>query len=602
MLISPWQDRTLRWLVALLVLCTLVALIVFAQVSVPLTSAPIPVQTPLPGTVSGSSCLSLGAADPDASGSGLVHVKILAINDFHGQIATGQTSSQRPVGSAPVLASYLEAAMEVFGPENTIIALPGDVIGASPPESGLLSDEPTLLFYNEFANSCCTGGNGETSSACNMVATPGNHEFDRGTSELLRQVYGGNGNTTISHLTDPYPGSLTPYTCSNVVWKENDTPIFPPYIIRNVSGIPIAFIGADTVMTPERLAPHRADDVRFLNETESINRYVAEVQKDGIHAIVVLLHEGGEQQAYEGATKDGATVTGRVTGIVAGLDGDVDVVLSGHTHKFTNAYLPNAAGKSVLVTQAYSYSNGYADVNLTLDPVSRDITSASAQIVTAYGDHAPGITPDPEAAALLAQSEQTVAPVTGRLIAVIERDIIRDQDTNGESALGDLLADAQRSVMGTDVAFITTGSMRADLEKGNVTWGDLFTIQPFSGTVVSMRLTGQQIRDALERQWQEPLPPHNLGVSGLTYTYDTTKPTGSRVQDVLVGGVPLDPSTTYTAAMMDYLSIGGDGYTEFTSGTLITTGPSDVDTLATYLRSLPQPVNLPADKREVNVS
>ncbi|MFA4826283.1 MAG: bifunctional metallophosphatase/5'-nucleotidase [Methanoregula sp.] len=526
-----------------------------------------------------------------------VHVKILAINDFHGQLPPGQAVNKRPTGSAPVLASYLKSAMVSGNADGTFIALPGDIVGASPPQSGLLADEPTLLFFNEFANLSCPGRIGSADSGCNMVATVGNHEFDRGTGELLRQVYGGNGTSSVPHLTDPYPGSRSSYTCANVVWKENGTPIFPPYIIRNISGVPIAFIGADTMTTPERLAPHRADEVRFLNETESINRYVAEVQKDGMHAIVILLHEGGDQQAYEGTTRDGVNVTGRVTGIVAGLDGDVDVVLSGHTHAFSNAWLPNAAGKPVLVTQAWSYSKGYADVDLILDPASRDIVNKSARIIVAYADSPPGTIPDPETAAFLAEDGQAVAPVIGRQIAVIARDITRDMDAAGESALGDLLADAQRSVMETDVAFITTGTMRSDLKQGNATWSDVFTIQPFSGTVVSMKLTGQQIRDALERQWQEPLPPHPLGVSGLSYTYDTKQPSGSRVQEVRVRGVSLDPAATYTAAMMDYLSIGGDGYTVFTNGTLITTGSSDVDTLASYLGSLPQPVNVTTDGR-----
>ncbi|MDO9549963.1 MAG: bifunctional metallophosphatase/5'-nucleotidase [Methanoregula sp.] len=525
-----------------------------------------------------------------------VHVKILAINDFHGQLPPGQTQNKRPVGGAPVLASYLKSAMASGNADGTIIALPGDVVGASPPQSGLLSDEPTQLFFNEFANPSCAGTMG-ADVGCNMVATPGNHEFDRGTGELLRQVNGGNGNSPIIHLVDPYPGSRSAYTCSNVVWKENGTTIFPPYVIRNVSGVSIAFIGADTVTTPERLAPHRADDVRFLNETESINQYVAEVQKNGIHAIVVLLHEGGVQQAYEGSTSDGTNVTGRVKGIVAGLDGDVDVVLSGHTHEFTNAYLPNAAGKPVLVTQAWSYSKGYADVDLVLDPASRDIVSKSARIIVAYADSPPGTAPDPAASAFLAKDGQAVAPVVGQQVAIVAQDITRNPDAAGESALGDLLADAQRSVMETDVAFITTGTMRSDLRQGNATWGDLYSIQPFSGTIVSVKLTGQQINDALERQWQEPLPPHPLGVSGLSYSYDMTRPVGSRVQEVLVGGIPLDPAASYTAAMMDYLSIGGDGYTVFSNGTLITTGPSDVDLLVSYLRSYPQPVKMTVDGR-----
>ena len=591
MAVSPRYDRTLLSLS--IILCIFSALTVMLMISGPVSLQAGP-GSPTPVTIP-SGCLSDVVSGTGQNG--LVNVKILAINDFHGQMSAGQTSSKRPAGSAPVLASYLKAATGVFGPSNTIVALPGDIVGASPPESGLLSDEPALLFFNEFANACCSIGNDRQDSACNMVATPGNHEFDRGTTELLRQVYGGDGNTTITHLSDPYPGSRSSYTCSNVFWRENGTTVFPPYLIRNVGGIPIAFIGADTVATPERLAPHRADDVRFLNETESINRYVAEVHNNGIHAIVVLLHEGGDQQPYEGTTRYGENVTGRVTGIVAGLDGDVDVVLSGHTHEFTNAYLPNAAGKPVLVTQAYSSSKGYADVNLTLDPASRDIVSKSAQIVIAYADNPPGSVPDPETTALLAKDRQAVAPVVDRLIAVAAEDITRDQDAAGDSALGDLVADAQRSVMETDVAFVTTGTLRSDLKKGNVTWGDLFTIQPFSGTVVSMKLSGQQIRDALERQWQEPLPPHNLAVSGLTYTYDPTKPAGSRVQEVLIGRVPLDPSATYTAAMMDYLSIGGDGFTVFTNGTLITTGQSDVNTLASYLGTLPQPVNVTADKR-----
>ncbi|MFA4860291.1 bifunctional UDP-sugar hydrolase/5'-nucleotidase [Methanoregula sp.] len=598
MVSSPWQDRTLLRLIVLLLLCAGMAIIASALVSHPLTPPGPASELPfLSGSaVTGSSCLSTGNAERTA-GSGPISVKILAVNDFHGQMPAGQTTNKRPVGSAPVLASYLKAATDVFGPANTFLVFPGDVIGASPPQSGLLYDEPSQIFFNEFANPCCTGKNDPAESGCNLVMTPGNHEFDRGTGELLRQVYGGNGNASITHLANPYPGTRSSYTCSNVVWKENGTTIFPPYVIRNISGISVAFIGADTITTPERLAPHRADDILFLNETESINRYVAEVKKNGIHAIVVLLHEGGEQQAYEGWTRTGTNVTGRVTGIVAGLDGDVDVVLSGHSHQFTNAYLPNAAGNPVLVTQAYSYSKGYADVNLTLDPVTRDIVSKSAQVVLAYADQPPGSTPDPESAELLSLDEQAVAPVIGRQIAVASHDVTRDESAAGESALGDLLADSQRSVMGTDVAFITTGTMRSDIKAGNVTWGDLFSVQPFSGTVVSMKLTGQQIRHALERQWQEPQPPHTLGVSGLTYTYNVIRPAGNRVQDVFVGGVPLDPAATYTAAMMDYLSIGGDGYTIFTNGTFIASGPSDVDTLASYLGSLPQPVNVTADGR-----
>jgi len=171
----------------------------------------------------------------------------------------------------------------------------------------------------------------------------------------MRKINGGNGTTNITHLVDPYPGSRAGYVCANVVWKANNTPILPPYTLRNVSGVPVAFIGADTMDTPGLEEPVDVEGVAFLDEAESINRYIPEIQKQGVHAIVVLLHEGGSQAPYDGPTQANGTVTGRVAGIIPLLDADVDVVLTGHTHSFTNAYMTNAGKKPVLVTQAYMY-------------------------------------------------------------------------------------------------------------------------------------------------------------------------------------------------------------------------------------------------------
>ena len=527
----------------------------------------------------------------------IVHVKILAINDFHGQLPPGQTLNKRPVGGSPVLASYLKSAMASGNADGTIIALPGDVVGASPPESGLLLDEPTLLFYNTYANPYCNIASHPPDASCNMVATLGNHEFDKGIPELMRKIQGGDGATTIPHLVDPYPGTRTTYVCANVVWKVNKTPVLSPYILRNVGGVPIAFIGADTMNTPRIQNSANIEDVIFMDEAESINRYIPEIQKQGVHAIVVLLHEGGVQAPYDGPTQVNGTVTGRVADIIPRLDSDVDVVLSAHTHEFTNTYLTNAGGKPVLVTQAYMYSKGYADVDLMIDRANGDIVEKSARIIPAYADEPPGTSPDPATAAFLAADEKVIAPEVDRLIGVAAMDITRAQNSAGESALGDLVADGQRAAMKADVGFVTSGSLRADLSRGNITWGDLYAVQPFAGTVLSMTLTGEQIRQALEQQWQSPLPPHNLMVSGFVYTYDAAKPTGSRVTVVKINGRPLDPKTSYTAAMVDYLAGGGDGYTTFKEGKDITNGPVDVDALTSYVGSLPQPVNVTIDGR-----
>lgn len=517
-----------------------------------------------------------------------VHVKILAVNDFHGQLPDGQKLGGEPAGSAPVLASYLKYTMTDAGGAATFIALPGDVVGASPPESGLLLDEPAVLFFN-----CLAGDRPE------MIATFGNHEFDRGTDELLRMIRGGNGATTLARPVDPYPGAAAEYVSSSVAWKTNGTLLAAPYTIRDAGGAKIAFVGATTIATPSIQRPVNVEELAFGDEISSINRYIPEIQQQGVHAIVVLLHEGGSQDPYDGPTREGENVTGRVAAIVAGLDPDVDVVLSGHTHAFTNAYLENAGKKPVLATQAYSYGRAFADVDIVIDPLTGEVTHASARIVPAYKN---GTAPDPEALSLLRMSEEAVGPLTARAITTASTEITRSQTEAGESALGNLVADGQRAAMNADIAFITTGSLRAEIPEGNVTWGDLYAVQPFSSTVLSMTMTGEQVRDALERQWETPLPPHNLAVSGLSYTFDERKPAGSRVVEVRVNGAPLDPDAEYTAAMVDFLATGGDRYTVFTEGTNVVNGPSDVDALVAYMESLPKPVDAKADTRITKVA
>ena len=532
--------------------------------------------------------IPIALSGPFSPGPEPVHVKILAVNDFHGQFPDGQKLDGEPAGSAPVLASYLKGAMADADDATTFIVFPGDVVGASPPESGLLLDEPTLLFFNSFADDCSK-----------MVATFGNHEFDRGVDELLRIVHGGNGTTTVTRLVDPYPGAVAEYVCSNVVWRENGTLLAAPYTILDAGGAKIAFIGATTTKTPSIQRPVYVEDLVFQDETESINRYVPEIQQQGVHAIVVLLHEGGEQDPYDGPTRDGGNVTGRVAEIVAGLAPDVDLVLSGHTHKITNAYLENAGGNPVLVTQAYSYGRAFADVDLVIDPLTGEVSHASAEIVPAYKAR---VTPDPEAVSLLRMSEEAVGPLTNRVVVVASAEITRLETDAGESALGNLVADSQRAAMGADIAFITTGSLRADIEEGNVTWGDLYAVQPFSSTVLSMTLTGEQVLEALERQWETPLPPHNLAVSGLSYAFDESKPVGSRVTEVRVDGVVLDPNAEYTVAMVDFLATGGDGYTIFTEGKNVVYGPLDRDALVAYMESLPGPVDVKVEGRITKVA
>ena len=534
-----------------------------------------------------------------------VTLKILAINDFHGHMYDGQELNGRPAGSAPLLASHLNRAMEGSGASATVIALLGDTIGASPRSTALLMDEPSVLFFNGFAGPECGSKNGGV-SRCNMIEIPGNHEFNRGTEELLRMTYGGNSGVHVPPFAGSYPGSLADAVCANVVWKENNTPILPPYTIREVDGVPVAFIGAVTTETTVLELPQNIENVKFLNESEAINLYVAELQDTGIHSFVILIHNGGNQEGdYDGLTRQGGNVTGPIVSIVSALDEDVDVVLSAHSHDFTNAFLKNAGGKEVLVTQAYAYGVAYADVDLIIDTESGDIIQKSAAIVPVYADEPAAGDPDPAASALVADIQSVVSRLDGDVIAIAASDITRDQRFAGGSALGMLVADSQRAAMGADVAFVTSGmsagSLHSDIDEGEITWADLEAVLPpdasmaehyggwYSRPHVAVRdLNGEQIKGILEKQWAEPAPEADLSVSGIEYRYDLSRPAGDRVTEMRINGEPVMTGSNYTAAMDYYMAYGmGDFAPAWDWGDVVTVGPADIDALISYIRSRP---------------
>jgi 5'-nucleotidase len=540
-------------------------------------------------------------------GNGLVHLRILAINDFHGHLYTGQQLDNRSAGSAPVLATQLKSAMQDHRAPVTILALLGDTVGASPRSTSLLMDEPAILFFNMFAGPGCSQKNSTQGGSCNVIAIPGNHEFNRGTEELLRMTYGGNGNVSVPRFTDPYPGAMADTICANVVWKGNGTPVLPPYTIRDVEGIPVAFIGTVTTETTGLELPENIRGVEFIGESEAINRYVAELQGKGIHAFVVLIHNGGKQEEnYTGATRQGGNVTGPIVPIVAALDPDVDVVLSAHSHQFTNAYLKNAGGRDVLVTEAYAYGVAFADVDLAIDTRSGDIVSKTAEIVPVYADDPSARAPDQAAGALVAGVQQAVGQKEQEVIATAAAHITREPSGAGGSALGNLVADSQRAAMNADIAFATTGpeagSIQADISRGKITWADLEQVLPsdaslaaeFGGWysrphVATRELSEDQIRKILERQWEEPVPAGNLSVSGIEYTYEITRPAGDRVTGIRINGEPIRPGVNYTAAMNYYMAygMGGNYSPAWDWGDTVAVGPADIDALADYIRSRP---------------
>jgi 5'-nucleotidase len=520
-----------------------------------------------------------------------VDFRILAVNDFHGQISEGQKIGNRPVGGAAVLASYLKS--ECTGNEgHSVIAEVGDLIGASEPASSLLQDEPAIMFINGLGNVNCSAGD-RLDPSNNLVGCLGNHEFDKGQNELLRLLGGGNF-AQGPFLENPWKGAKFPVVCANALNEETGIPLVYPFAIKKLkkTGIQVAFIGAVLKETPSMVFADNIRGLVFVDEAKAVNQQVKYLRENlGIHTFIVLLHQG-DCQAYDaGATDSTKTIPdGRLKSIIVKLDDDVDVVCAAHAHCFSNALVANENGARILVTQAFSKGTAYARIDLKIDSQTKDVVSKTARIITAYGDSGPGLAPDFAAKALAQKAQNLVAPVTSRIIGKAARAINAKQNDAGESALGDLIADAQRSAMATDFCFMNPGGIRANLDSGTITWGELYTVQPFGNYCVSMSLTGQNIFDVLNRQWADSLNPKMLQISGFTYTWDLMSSKSARVIQILKNGASIDKNATYSVTVNSFLSTGGDAFDAFKNGVNKKTGPKDLDALVSYISKASLPV------------
>lgn len=544
--------------------------------------------------------------DPLARRDPIVNLKILGINDFHGQLSPRKIGT-RPAGGAAVLASYLKAAAGQ-AEDGSLIIHAGDHVGASPPNSALLQDEPSITVLNLLANQHCryVRLNGPIADwlrailmpRCNVVGTLGNHEFDEGVTEMLRLINGGNS-AKGPFLESPWRGARMPYVSSNVVDAASGRPLLPPYTIKIVDGIRVGIIGAVLTETPTIVTPTGVAGVRFLDEATSINKYAKELRNRGVRTIIVTIHKGTSQPSFIGSTPPNVqNLTGPIVDIVKQLDDEIDLVVSGHTHSFTNALIANNNGKPILVTQAFSASTAYDDIDLAISRKSGDVVEKSAAIVTTWADEGPGLTPDAEVAKVVAAADERVAPLVSRLIGVAANSMTRAENSAGESSLGNLVADAQRVVTNVQFSFMNPGGIRDDLAAGEVNWGELFAIQPFSNDLVSMDVTGAQIKSLLEQQWQGQPSPRILKISGLAYTWDASRPIGDRVVETLdASNAPLVATATYRITVNSFIAAGGDNFLVLKDGTNRVVGPVDLDALVTYVQGIPQPFSVGIEGR-----
>lgn len=527
--------------------------------------------------VAGFLALTACATAPSAVSGAAVEVHLLAINDFHGNLdppsggvfvvdrANPLTRASQPGGGAPRLAT---AVKELSKQPNTVMVAAGDLIGASPLLSSLFHDEPTIEALSQMGLA---------------ITSVGNHEFDEGWQEVRRMQNGGCHPVDGCKGPKPFEGAKFEYLAAST-YLDDGTTLFPPYTIRTFDGVKVGFIGLTLKGTPDVITPASRVGITFKDEAETVNALVPKLQAQGVQAIVVLLHEGG----YTTNTQDDCRgLNGTITQIVPKFDKAVDVVVSGHTN---GIYICNIDGR--LVTSAGAYGTRLTDIRLMIDPKSGDVIGARGRDVPIFES---AFSEDKAEIDLISAYRKQAEPLMKRPVGAITTDITRSSGASGESALGDLIADAMleaaRKQGGkVDVAMMNPGGIRANItfhDGGQVTFNDVFTVQPFGNELVALTVTGAQIETLLKQQYQ-PSGNNILQVSD-GFAFAWKQASGGPIEivpgSIKLNGQPVAATQTYRVVTNNFLAGGGDSFFEFKNATERTTVGSDVEALEAYFKA-----------------
>ncbi|GGU22098.1 bifunctional metallophosphatase/5'-nucleotidase [Lentzea flava] len=550
-----------------------------------------------------------GPAQADSQalrGRGAVDVRLIGINDLHGNLEPPTGSSGRVVladgttvdaGGAAYNATHIKNLRNEV--KNSVVVGQGDLIGASPLTSALFHDEPTIEVLNNVGM--------ETTAA-------GNHEFDEGYQELLRMQRGGCHPKDGCQFRDSYPGAKFPILGANVTKTKTGLPALPPFWVEIRDGMPIGFIGMPLKDVPILVDPNGIKEIQFGDEVKAANKYANFLDAIGVKAIVLLVHQG-DQVTSPGGGPNACNVAAQNPGsyIATNVSPKIDAVFSGHSHQHYNCVVKDPAGNPRPFIEGLAFGRELSVVDLKIDRRTRDVirseTKADNKIVTRT------VAPDPDVQAVIDLAKQKSAPLANKPVGVISTNIPRQAVPSGESPLGNLIADSQLAATkdgtnGAVLALMNPGGVRADLTyasspagegDGVVTYGEAFTVQPFGNTLATVTLTGAQLKNVLEQQFTAARTFVLQPSAGLKYTWSLSAPFGSKVSGITLNGVPLDPAASYRVTINSFLQGGGDGFSEFTKGTNVVGGGIDLDAFTAYLDAN-KGVGAPATDRITQVS
>lgn len=547
-------------------------------------------------------------------------INVLAFNDFHGNLEPPKRlieaddphdhskTVQIPVGGVSYFADAIKKLRAQY-PNNAVVSA-GDLISASPLISSLFLDEPTIEVMNDIQIDF------------NAV---GNHEFDRGTDELRRLQNGGCQQYTSTkpcQINPNFTGAKFNFLAANVSMKADpNKTLFPAYKVKTYGGIPVAFVGLTLEATPSIVSAAGITDVNFHDEADTVNALIPELKKQGIEAIVVVVHEGvAPSTKFNKKTCDG--LSGPLIDVLERLDPAVDVVVSGHTHQsYICDYATQNPQKPFLLTSAGQYGTAITNIQLELDGKTGDVIKKDAtQVPVQSESYTSGTTTvsltdlyqkfskTPSIEAILDKYRPAVATISGRVVGSASTVIDRNRTESGETALGNLIADAQQAAalaasnQGSDFTLMNAGGVRADLlinSSNQITFGDVFSVQPFGNSLVTLSLTGKQIRELLEQQWSGAnatttriLQPSKE----FSYSYKQDATVSPRASNIMIAGQALVDTQVYRVTVNSFIADGGDNFTVLKQGKNPIGGGQDIDVLEKYVTQN-SPLSAPATNR-----
>jgi 5'-nucleotidase len=544
-----------------------------------------PVRTGLSVLVS-SLVLAGCASAPPAAPRGPIEINLVALNDFHGNLEPSKYS-YAPAGSDKKQTiqaggiDVLKGALDAFRKEDKdlLFVAAGDLIGASPAMSSMFADEPSIEAMNRMG----------------LVASSlGNHEFDQGSKELLRQQNGGCDSPRpgkACQLSKDFRGAGFTYLAANVVDASTGKNLVPGWRVVDVKGVKIGLVGAVLKDTPSVAVASAVKGLSFLDEAEAINKVLPAMRAAGAQVFVVLIHEGGHTgEAFDKTYCDG--LEGPIVGIVKKLDPAVRLVITGHSHK---GYLCKVDGRTV--TQADAAGHLLSRIKMTVDAGSGRVDAIDVRNVVM----APGaFTPDAQMTAYLQDvRSRSTAELAKPVARIAAASVVRKESEAGESPLGGVIADAVVAAMrehGVQLGFMNPGGIRKDLEAGQggvVSFGQAQAVLPFGNTLVMLDLSGAQLRSMLEQQWDRPAKDQYIlqVSSSLSYAWDSTRPVGQRLVpgSLKVDGKPVEEGKTYRIVANNFLADGGDNFPALAKGVnRKDTGMRDLDALIAYLKQHPE--------------